>query len=124
MKRKILNLLLILASLIGYLEWGGGNHTFLFAAEVDIVTKLLHQTSEAVHPFTVLPLVGQLLLLFTLFQSTPNKKLTYIGIACLGLLLGFMFLIGVMSLNVKILASTLPFIIVAIITIRTRRKEG
>ena len=40
MKHKILNLALILTSLIGYLEWGGGNSMYLFQGELDIVRRL------------------------------------------------------------------------------------
>ena len=39
MKSKIYNLLLILTSLVGYLEWGRKNHQFLFEAEAEIFTK-------------------------------------------------------------------------------------
>ncbi len=39
LKSKILNFLLLITSLIGYLEWGNGQHTFLFQAEVDIIAK-------------------------------------------------------------------------------------
>ncbi len=32
MKSKILNFFLIITSLLGYLEWGGNSHSFLFQA--------------------------------------------------------------------------------------------
>jgi len=122
MKLKILNILLIITSLIGYLEWSGGSHTFLFQGEVEIVNKLFTNPASAIHPFTLLPLLGQILLLVTLFQKVPSKILTYISIIGLGLLLGFMFIIGIMSLNFKITVSTIPFITVAILAIRNLKK--
>ncbi|MFY7936706.1 MAG: hypothetical protein ACOVOQ_04970 [Flavobacterium sp.] len=118
MKSKILNLLLFLTSLLGFLEWGKTNQLFLFQAEAEIVLKLIYNPGSVFHPFVVLPLFGQLLLLITLFQSTPNKILTFISIGSLTLLLGFMFLIGVMSLNLKIICSTIPFLVTAVLTIR------
>lgn len=117
MKRKILNLLLILTSFIGYLEWGGHNQILLFQAEGEIISKLFSDPASVIHPFTLLPMIGQIILLVTLFQDKPNKMMTYIGISCLGLLLGFMLVIGLMSFNYKIILSTLPFLIVAVITI-------
>lgn len=123
MKSKILTLLLIITSLFGYLEWGGNNSSFLFQSEYDVLTKIFTEPKTVVHPFTIIPLVGQILLLIILFQKKQSKMLTYIGIACLGLLLGLMFFIGITSLNFKILTSTLPFLATAIYTIFYLRKQ-
>jgi hypothetical protein len=122
MKNKFLNFLLIITSLIGYLEWGGNNHIFLFKAEAEIFSKLFTDPVSVLHPFTILPLIGQILLLITIFQKTPSKILTYISIAGLGLLLGFMFIVGIMSMNFKIIISTIPFIVISILAIRHYRK--
>jgi hypothetical protein len=117
-KGKSLNLLLIATSLLGYLEWGGNNNSFLFAAELEIFHKLLDAPASNLHPFIILPLLGQIILLITLFQKMPNKKLTYLGIACLGLLLLFILVIGILSLNIKIIISTIPFVVTAVVAIR------
>ena len=121
MKSKLLNILLIISSLVGYLEWGGGNHTFLFEAESEIFTKLFADPGSVAHPLIVLPLIGQVILLVTLFQRVPGKMLTYMGIGCLAILFLLMFAIGLMSLNYKILLSTIPFLLVAVFTIRHYR---
>ncbi|MBK8405076.1 MAG: hypothetical protein IPL25_13630 [Saprospiraceae bacterium] len=122
MKSKILNLLLIVTSLFGYLEWGGNNSILLFQAEADIISKLFTDPTSVIHPFILLPLVGQILLLVSVFQNKPSHLLTYIGIACLALLLGFMFVIGILGLNYKIIFSTLPFLVVAVTAIFHYRK--
>lgn len=123
MKNKILNLLLIITSLLGYLEWSGNNHSFLFQAETEILSKLFNTPNSILHPFTIVPLLGQLILVITLFQKTPNKILTYIGIGSLGILLLFIFIIGLLHLNYKIILSTIPFILLSIITIRHFQKR-
>ncbi len=123
MKSKALNFLLILSSLFGYLEWGKDNHAFLFQAEYEVITNLVNNPASAVHPFTLIPLFGQLLLLFTLFQSKPGKLLTFIAIACIGLLMLFMFLIGIVGMNFGILISTLPFIVFSLLAIRHYTRE-
>lgn len=123
MKSKILNFLLLITSLLGYLEWGGNNHIFLFKAEAEFFLKLFADPISVIHPFTILPLVGQILLLITLFQKTPNKTLSFISILGLGLLLGFIFIIGLMSLNFKVIISTIPFIVVSVLTIRNYKNK-
>lgn len=123
MKAKILNLFLIITSLVGYLEWSGNNSSFLFQSEYDVLTKIFINPKPVVHPFIFIPIAGQILLLITLIQKKPSKMLTYIGIACLALLLGFMFFIGITSLNIKILASTLPFLATAVYTIIILKKQ-
>ena len=124
MKRKIANGLAILTSLFGYLEWGGGNGAFLFQAELEVLGKLVSDPVSAAHPFTLIPLLGQVLLLVTLFQKEPSRWLTYIGLACVGLLLVFMFLIGLLAFNVKVLLSMVPFVVTAIFAIMAARKRN
>ncbi len=123
MKAKIYNLLLIITSLFGFLEWSGDSSAFLFQAEAEIVVKLLTQPGSVVHPFILFPLAAQLLLVFTLFQQKPSKYLTYFSIGGLGLLLGFMFVIGLLSLKWKIAVSTLPFLVVAVLTVVLHQKN-
>ena len=118
MKSRILNALLIITSLLGYLEWSGDSHSFLFQAEVEVFKKLFTDPLSVLHPFTILPLLGQILLLITIFQKVPSKRMTYWGIGCLGLLLGFMFFIGLLSQHFKIMLSTIPFFIIAFLVFK------
>lgn len=118
MHAKILNTLLVLSSLIGYLEWSGNNHLFIAEAEREIILKLFTDPNSIIHPLIILPIVGQILLLLTLFQKKPNKIMTYISIAMLGCLLYLMLFIGIFSFNYKIIISTLPFLFISIAIIR------
>lgn len=122
-KKKILNLLVVLTSLLGYLEWGPGNSAFLFQAEWEVLRRLFSEPLAVIHPFTLLPLLGQVLLFVTLFQQEASRPLTFIGIACLGVLLLLMVFIGAISLNYKIFLSTIPFIVTAVFAIREARKK-
>ena len=108
--------------MLGYLEWGGGNSMFLFQGEADIAQRLFTDPLSVAHPFVLLPMAGQIILLITLLPGVPRRRLTYLGIACLGLLLGFICFIGAISLNVKIFTSTLPFLSIAVYTIWSYRK--
>lgn len=121
--KKFLNILIVLSSLIGYLEWGTHNHSFLFQAEIEILSKIFSDPVSIIHPFTLLPLAGQIILLIPLFQKRETKFLSYAGIACLSLLFVFMLFIGLFSANAKILLSTLPFFITSAMRIFFLRKE-
>ncbi len=118
MKSKLLNAGLVLSSLLGYLEWGGDNSMYLFQMEKDILSKLFSDPASMIHPLIVLPLLGQILLIITLFQKQPKKLLTYLGIAGIGLLLFLMLFIGLLQMNARIVLSTLPFLGISILTLR------
>lgn len=85
-------------------------------------SRAIRDPGNLVHPFTLLPVLGQAALLWTLFQTAPSRMLTFAGIAGIGLLLAFMFVISLISMNAKILASTVPFLALAVVTIREHRR--
>lgn len=118
MKSKVLNFLLLVTSLLGYLNWSGNNHIFLFKAEVEVISKLFKDPVSVIHPMTLIPLIGQLILFITLFQNKPNKVLTLLGISGIGILLYLLFIIGLISSNFLISISSVPFVVLSIYTIR------
>ena len=117
MKEKVLSVLLILTSLFGYLEWGQGQHLFLLQAEGEILLKLWTDPKSVLHPLILMPLLGQILLAITIFQKKPSRILVYIGMGSLSILLGLMCIIGIISFNLKILCSTLPFQVLTLFTL-------
>lgn len=122
--KKLLNLALLLSSLIGYLEWGGGNHQFLFQIEYELIFGALKDPNNFKHPFVLLPILGQVLILITLFQKTPGRTLTFIGLACMSLLILIILLSGALGLNLRVVLSTLPFIITGIFVVHAHWKRG
>lgn len=112
MKPKILNLLLLLSFQIGYLEWGTNQHQFIFEAQFEIVSKAFENLMSVLHPFTVLPFLGECLLIFTFFQKKISRRLTITGAFLLGFLMTILLLIGLASLKIKIILSVLPFWVV------------
>lgn len=122
MKARILNVLLVLSSLLGFLEWGKGSQLFLLQAEGEIIAKLFTDPWSVIHPLILLPLLAQILLLITIFQKRVSKTLTYIGIGGLSILLLLMFIIGLLSVNIKIILSVIPFLALAVYTINLHRK--
>lgn len=124
MKEKVLSVLLILTSLLGYLEWGQGQHLFLLQAEGEILLKLWSDPKSVLHPLILMPLAGQILLAITIVQKTPSRILVYIGMGSLSMLLGLMCIIGIISINLKILFSTLPFLAMSVYTLIHFRKTS
>jgi len=121
--KKNLNLCLVLSFQLGYLEWGKGYHTFLFQAETEIISKAMSNAASAVHPFIIIPLAGLLILLYTLFQKTPSRFLSLSGLACLSVLMLLILLIGIISGNLKMIASTIPFLVAGFFVLRANWKR-
>jgi hypothetical protein len=111
---KLLNLGLILTSLAGYLEWGTDQRQFLWQMELEVLSRVVSAPASVIHPFTVIPLAGQALLLLTLFQRRPSRRLSLIGLSCLALLFAFMLFIGVIGANHRIALSAVPFLALAV----------
>jgi hypothetical protein len=123
MKYKVLIISLIVTSLFGYLAWGGDQQAYLWEAEWDIIQKLFSNPKSVAHPFILIPLSGQLLLLIALFQQQPNPKLIFTAIGCIGILLFFILLAGILSTQVKIIVSTLPFLATSIYTVKVLKSQ-
>jgi hypothetical protein len=121
--KKLLNLLAILSFQIGYLAWGTDKSLFVFQAEALLLNKAITNPTSVMHPFILIPLLGQLLLIVTLFQKEPSKAMTFIGIACLALLMLMLLFIGVSVPNGKILISALPFFILFVLILRIHKKQ-
>ena len=119
---RVLNLLILIASLFGYMEWGTANSSFLFEAERVVLSKLLVEPLAVLHPFTLLPLAGQLLLLIGLFLPRPSRVLTFIGVGAIGLLMLLLFFIGIISLNIRIPLSVIPFLVLGVLSVRYHAK--
>jgi hypothetical protein len=122
MKVKLLTFLILLSSLLVYLEWSKTERMFLFEIEATILWKFFTDFSSVLHPFIILPFVGQMLLIFSLFQKRLSKWVIYLGISMLSVLIVFIFLIGLLSLHVEITLFAMPFIVLSVLQVRNLRK--
>ena len=118
---KLIIVGLLISSLLCYLEWGKANHNFLFEVEYDLFFKRF-QLTNFFHPFVIIPLFGQLIFLIAIFYKKHPKKLVISGIAFISLLVLIILLAGILSLNLKIIASTIPFILLSIYYILSIKK--
>lgn len=123
MRTKALLILIIIASLLGFMEWGQNNTAFVFEAEFQIIKGLFTDITSVIHPLTIIPLIGQLVLLFALFQKSPSKSLIYVGIVAIGILYILLLLVGFIAMRFSTIASTLPFFILLILLIKQIRQK-
>lgn len=117
-RKKIVNIMIILSSLLGYLEWGKDQHAFIFEVVIDLLFKKTASISAFLHPFILIPISGLIMLLITVFQKNVSRLLSILGLACLSSIMLLLFFIGLLFPSIKIICSTIPFIICGIISIR------
>jgi hypothetical protein len=122
--KRTLNIFLLFTSLIGYLEWGQGNSSTIAQAEWEILVKIWSDPASVLHPLTILPFLGQVLLVITLFQKQVHKTLTLIGGACISILFVLILLVGIFSANAKVILSVIPFLTVFFLTWRVHKKQS
>ena len=115
---KFLILGILISSLFAYLEWGKLKHSFLFEVEYTVISKIISEPLAVLHPLIIIPLIGQILLIISLFQNNPSKKLVIAAIAALALLLLLILVVGILSKNYKIALSVTPFLIFTYFTIK------
>src|ERR1035441_5347881 len=110
--KRLINICLLLTFLIGYLEWGKNHSVFIFQIEAEIFLKGKNDFKSILHPLIVIPFLGQIVILCTIFQQKVSRILSLLGLACLSTLMLLLFVIGLLTLNIKIAGSSLPFIII------------
>jgi hypothetical protein len=116
--KRLINICLFLTFLLGYLEWGKSHTLFIFQAEFEIFLKGKHDFKSILHPFILIPFFGQAIILYCIFQKNAGRVLNLAGLACLSMFMLLLFTIGLLTLNIKIIISTVPFIIAGILLIK------
>ena len=91
---------------------------FIFQGEADIFSKITSDPGAFFHPFILVPLCGQIMLLVTIFQKKPGRVLSLAGLACLSSIMIFLLFIGSITSSIKIAGSTIPFLVTGIFVLR------
>ena len=118
--KRIINTLLLFTFQFGYLEWGAKDHlqhTFIFQTEADVFSRASKDIQNVLHPFIIIPIIGMVLLVYTLFSNSKNKLISLIGFACLGLLMLLLLFIGIIRLDWKMIFSVIPFLAVGVVAL-------
>jgi len=118
-KKIILGLFLF--SFIGYLEWGKESE-FIAEIEYDLLLKMGDTPEAFLHPFILLPLLGQIVLLLSFLATKPKFWVVLLASTGIALLFLMLLFIGLLDWNPKITLFTLPFLAFYSFLI-TRRKS-
>lgn len=121
--KRLWNILLLVSFQLGYLQWGKDQHLFIFQAIQELYAKAKLHPSAVLHPFTLLPFLGMVLFLFTTFQKTPNRIITFAGAIGMSSIMLMILLIGILVPNVKMLLSVLPFFFFLFFVIKTNWRK-
>ena len=101
--------LLLLSTLVPYLEWGKTQSAFLFEIEWLVFKSIFVNPFSIVHPLILLPLFGQLLILdFGVF--IPRFYPVLFGIVLVSALILFILFVGIFSINILVVLSCIPFV--------------
>ncbi len=107
---RFLNFLVLITSLLGYIEWGVTQSSFMFQAEFDILRETGSNPQALFHPVILAPLLAQLILLVLMLTGRTAKWINLLGVSILVLFYLFLLLIGIMVPEVKTILSTLPLL--------------
>lgn len=122
---KLINFFLLLSFQFGYLQWGKDRDAFIFEATAEIFRQSSKTSQNFLHPAILIPLIGEILILITLFRKKNNRVLTLAGLAGMGLFMLLLLLIGLLDMNIKITLSTVPFFLTTFFVLRQNwRKKG
>lgn len=111
-KRSLYILLLVFFSL-AYMEWGGENHSFVFEVQKKVFTEPAHLIANLTHPVIPVGFAGQLVLLLAFFHRGLRPGWIATAIVLLGVPIALILLSGALSGNIKVVGSTLPFLVLA-----------
>lgn len=107
---RLLKLAILLSSMLCYLEWGQSNSSFLFEVEYAVLS-MSTSADSFMHPLIILPLIGQVMILISMVMRGHSKRMTNLGIVLLGSLVVVILFVGLLSLNPRIIVSTIPFLV-------------
>lgn len=120
-KTRALPIALLASFLLGYMEWGTDQKMFVFQVIQEIYIKAISNPYDVLHPFIIIPFLGFTGLLYTLFQKKPSRLLTFFSVGCMALIILFLFAIGIITANIKMMVFNFPFIVFLVITFKLYR---
>lgn len=121
-KPAIIYLGLCLSFLVCYTEWGDHQHSFIF----QIIYEVLSQsgTLKALsHPLILAGLLGLMIFIYATLARSVHRIIPWLGVLMLSAVVIMFSLAGILSLNLKIIASTLFFWIMVIWFFKYRKSD-
>lgn len=116
-----INIGIIIAFSICYMQWGNNQSSYIFQTEYQLLFKEHSLLKNLTHPIILSGLVGQGILLYATFVKRINPKIYFLGIILLSVVVFMILLAGLLSKNIFQIASTLPFVLLSIMSIIKRK---
>jgi hypothetical protein len=120
MNQRWISLGLFLSFLFLRLAWAK-HSMFMFQIEYDVFSKAGKYPASVLHPFIVLPFIGQLLMLAAVFNKRFPIKYILLANLLLGLMVLMVLLIGILAPDFTMIISTIPFLFFTVLLIRSYR---
>ena len=123
--QKLAIFCLFASFLFCYLEWADQS-AFVYEVAYMLLFEKSEKASAFSHPLVLLPFLGQLLVLISLFMPKPKKWMVITGMAMMGLLVVMLLLVSLLGRNWKIFLATMPFLVSAVWCVKgfRRKREG
>ena len=123
--QKLAIFCLFVSFLFCYLEWADQS-AFVYEVAYLLLFEKSEKASSFAHPLVLLPFLGQVLVLISLFMPKPKKWVVLTGMGMMGLLVLMLVLVGVLGKNWKIALATVPFLLSAVWCVKgfRRKREG
>jgi hypothetical protein len=107
MQQKAPFIALFFSFFLGYLSWADQSR-FIFQLEYELFFTLGNKGENFAHPLILLPFLGQIMVLWHIFQPSSRKIWFWLGTGMMGLLMALLALIGILDAPLVGL-STAPF---------------
>ncbi|MBK9012914.1 MAG: hypothetical protein IPM82_01880 [Saprospiraceae bacterium] len=115
--QKLAIFCLFVSFLFCYLEWADQS-AFVYEVAYMLLFEKSEKASSFAHPLVLLPFLGQVLVLISLFMPKPKKWMVITGMAMMGLLVLMLLMVGLLGRNWKISLATMPFLVSAVWCVR------
>jgi len=117
---RMLNLAILVSFFVCYVDFGHDGKEFIGQTELYLLTSVGEADATTLLAF-ILP-IGQIILIFASIKPKPDKALTIWGMVLLGIVVLLVFGLGLLTGNMAVVSSTIPFLLAALICISYIRR--
>lgn len=106
-----------------YMEWGGGQSGFVWDVLIKVFTDKEKLRDNLLHPVILSGLIGMLAMLYCGLTAKAPRKVQLLTVLLPGLVVLLILLSGLLSRNVKMVLSVLPYISISLLIIRSGKPK-
>ncbi len=111
---RLLKIGIFISFLICFVDFGHDGALFVGELEYNIIVTLKDSNGAFAILFFLIPFIGQLIIFISIFKNNGITKIFFVTIL-LSFIVLLIFILGLLTSNIKIIISTIPFISISII---------